>query len=78
MNYTKNDYGELVAAIGAPNSTKRFECEHPSLIKEIEKYWDFDGVDKEAFPNFSNWFYFCCNLYKLDSWTLKIAEEYFL
>ena len=36
MNYTTNDYGQSVIAIGAPNSLARIECEWPKLLSNKE------------------------------------------
>lgn len=36
MNKIKNDYGEWVVAVGAPNSVERMRCKHPKLINRLK------------------------------------------
>lgn len=36
MNYIKNDYGNMVIAIGAPASVERIKIERPKLIVSLQ------------------------------------------
>lgn len=38
-NYTLNDKGQEVLAIGAPGSIVRVQVEYPSLIEKINSFW---------------------------------------
>ena len=46
MNYTKNDKGEMVIAIGAPGSIERSKVEWPHLIECINAIW----VERTGLP----------------------------
>lgn len=40
MNYTEDDYGRRVVAVGAPGSIERMRCERPQLIDRLNSlYW---------------------------------------
>lgn len=73
MNQVKNDRGEWVVATGAPNSLKRFECEHPSFIAEVEAY-EYDPI---FFPTLGMWFIRCVEVYKLDEFEQSLARQIF-
>lgn len=73
MNQTKNDRGEWVVAVGAPNSLKRFECENPAFIAEVGEYQQ----DQIFFSTFGSWFLRCVEVYKLDHYTEALARQYF-
>jgi hypothetical protein len=39
MNYTINDLGERVIAVGAPGSLERIKVERPKLIKQLNNLY---------------------------------------
>lgn len=50
MNYTVNDRGESVIAVGAPGSIERVKCERPQLIEELNKLYSesFDAYGRNV------------------------------